>query len=93
MIAFVLGVLLSLLGMGHSANVDVIVIPPMPSYAPTKADADDDLEWFMYRVEAERDYAIEFTALFDSYETKVSKNGRTMIRVGNSGSFKFVKKG
>ncbi|KQX43549.1 hypothetical protein ASD97_26130 [Streptomyces sp. Root63] len=35
----------------------------------------------------------EFDALFNSYETKWSKNGRLMIRQGNSGPYKFVKKG
>lgn len=39
------------------------------------------------------EYADEFTALFNSYEVKRTKNNRLMIRSGNSGSFKFVKKG
>lgn len=34
----------------------------------------------------------EFTRLFNSYETKWSKNGRLMLATPNSG-FKFVKKG
>lgn len=37
-------------------------------------------------------YADEFTALFNAYEVKFSKNGRTMIRKGNAGSFKFARK-
>jgi hypothetical protein len=50
-------------------------------------------EWELYELEAYAEYADEFTALFNSYEVKFSKNGRTMIRQGDSGSFKFAKKG
>lgn len=35
----------------------------------------------------------EFGALFNSYETTWSKNGRLMIRQGSTGPYKFVKKG
>lgn len=51
----------------------------------------DAREWELYRIEAVMEYEDEFTALFNSYETKRAKNGRLMIRQGNSGSFKFAK--
>ncbi|MFJ6010234.1 hypothetical protein ACIQHZ_31615 [Streptomyces halstedii] len=47
----------------------------------------------MYRGEAYEEYADEFTSLFNSYETKWSKNSRLMIRQGSTGPYKFVKKG
>lgn len=50
-------------------------------------------EWDAYHADAYAEYEDEFTALFNSYETKVAKNGAMMIRKGNSGSFKFAKKG
>jgi hypothetical protein len=43
-------------------------------------------------LQAATEFADEFTALFNSYECKWSKNGRLMIRQGDSGSFKFVKR-
>ena len=53
----------------------------------------EDTEWIEFEMMAHAEYAAEFTALFDSYEFKVAKNGRGMIRTGDSGPYKFVKKG
>lgn len=53
----------------------------------------DEQEWSEFHADAVEEYADEFTSLFNSYETKVSRNGRMMIRQGDSGSFKFAKKG
>ena len=52
----------------------------------------EEEEWDAYHAEAMAEYADEFTALFNAYEVKFSKNGRTMIRKGNAGSFKFARK-
>jgi len=51
-----------------------------------------DVEWAEYHADAYEEYAAEFTALFNSYETRTAKNGATMIRKGNTGSFKFARK-
>lgn len=88
-VALILGMLLTLIGSGKAASHDVIVIPPMPQVAPIASEE----EWELYHAEAVKDYAAEFTALFDSYEVKRAKNGALMIRQGNSGSFRFAKKG
>lgn len=53
----------------------------------------DQFTWDAFHADAVEEYADEFTALFNSYETRWSKNNRLMIRSGNSGSFKFVAKG
>lgn len=80
-----------------------MVIPPMPDHAPylpiTEHDfAEDGV--FDYclcdeccNTQAVKEYEDEFTALFNSYEVKRAKNGALMIRRGNSGSYKFCKKG
>lgn len=53
----------------------------------------DAMEWAEFEADAYWEYNDQFTALFNSYEVRFTKNGRTMIRRGDSGSFKFAKKG
>lgn len=57
------------------------------------AETVEESEWADYHADAYFEYLSEFDALFNSYETKWSKNGRLMIRQGNSGSYTFAKKG
>lgn len=88
-IALILQVLISLVS---TPDVQVVVIPARPQCAPTviaSVSNHEDGYWCQAYDTAED----EFTALFNSYETKVAKNGAMMIRRGNSGSFKFAKKG
>jgi len=59
----------------------------------TESQTVAEFTWSEFHIDAYEEYADEFTALFNSYETKWSKNGRLMIRQGDSGSFKFVAKG
>lgn len=49
--------------------------------------------WLEFHADAVAEYAAEFDALFAMVEFKVAKNGRGMIRTGDSGPYKFVKKG
>lgn len=82
-IALVLQVLISLVSPANSA---VVVIPAAPSYAPSviaSVSDDEDGYWCAAYDSAES----EFTALFNSYSYKLSKNGRSMI------NGKFVKMG
>lgn len=68
---------------------------PAPVSIPVNialVDDNEEYEWAAYHAEAMAEYADEFTALFNSYETKRAKNGAMMIRQGNSGSFKFARK-
>jgi hypothetical protein len=67
-----------------------VIIPPMPQHSPLIIE---EQEWDDYNRDAYEEYADEFTALFNSYTTKRAKNGALMIRRGNSGSYKFAKKG
>jgi hypothetical protein len=87
MIAIILGILLSFLG-SSSADVDVVIVPPVAQ----ASEIDDELDWFIYNLEAERDYRAEFTAIFDAVEVKWSKNNRLMVKGTHAKSFKFVSK-
>lgn len=69
-----------------------IPAPVMPADVSALIEADEQAEWDAYHAEAMAEYADEFTALFNGYETKVAKNGRMMIRTGNAGPFKFARK-
>lgn len=82
---------ISLMLPAHTPSA-VVIIPAKPQVSPTVHITEDD-EWRMFADEAYWENWEAFTALFNSYETKVAKNGAMMIRQGNSGSFKFAKKG
>ena len=72
-----------------------IIAIPAPVAIPNAAaliEEDEQAEWSAYHAEAMAEYADEFTALFNSYETRIAKNGRMMIRTGNSGPYKFARK-
>lgn len=49
--------------------------------------------WVCFEDEAYGDAQDEFTRLFNSYEYKLAKNGRSMIRRSGEKSFKFAPKG
>jgi hypothetical protein len=92
MIAIVALVIRVLMALITPAHADVIVIPPMPKHSPNLppipfAIDDEEREWSEYYADAYAEYADEFTALFNSYSYRVSKNGRSMI------NGKFVKMG
>lgn len=91
MVALILSVLMSL--VGNSSEQHVIVIPAKPQYSPTVITRQDCLCDDCCYEEAYIEYFDEFTALFNSYEIKRAKNNALMIRRGNSGSYKFAKKG
>lgn len=78
-IALVMQVLMALITPQHA---DVVIIPPVPNYSP-KSSPDyctPDCEcWVCYEDDAYLEYYEEFTALFNSYTYKLSKNGRSMI--------------
>lgn len=69
-----------------------LFIPTVTPVANVVVEIPEELEWDQYHAEAYIEYADEFTTLFNSYETKWSKNGRLMIRQGDAGSFKFAKR-
>lgn len=58
----------------------------------TADTASVETEWQEFHALAYQEYADTFTALYEGYETKWSKNGRLMLRQGSKGPFKFVAK-
>lgn len=74
-------------------GVGGLVIIPAQSHSHIAPRMSETGEWSAYHAEAYEDYSAEFTALYEGYETKWSKNGRLMLRQGDSGPYKFVKKG
>lgn len=87
-IASLIALIISFFGFG-TPNIDLHTLAmQFDAEFPEQAE---EREWELYRIEALMEYEDEFTALFNSYETKRASNGRLMIRQGNSGSFKFAK--
>lgn len=56
-----------------------------------EARAIEEREWVLFWEEARFDGMMAFEDLFNSYETKWSKNNRLMLRQGDSGPYRFVK--
>jgi hypothetical protein len=61
----------------------------MTHQAPDMTEAQ---EWAAFHAEAYKEHSDAFTTLYESYETKWSKNGRLMMRAGNAGPYKFVRR-
>jgi hypothetical protein len=73
----------------------LIQIEPI-TYGPSQPmliEANDELEWGEFWIDSYEEHADEFTALFNAYEVKRAKNGAMMIRQGDSGPYRFAKKG
>ena len=69
-----------------------VQIQPVTARPVVSEQRSNEMDWAAFHVDAIEEYADEFTALFNSYETKVAKNGAMMIRQGNSGPYKFARK-
>jgi hypothetical protein len=93
MIAILALVIQVLMGLINPTHVEVTVIP-VSEVASLEAEYRNGCDCFeCYHAEVFEEAISEFDALFNSYEVKRAKNGAMMIRSGNSGSFKFAKKG
>lgn len=98
MLAWTIGAVMSLLFLSGITGMDSEPAQNMAHPAPDNASevggssADTDDEWQEYHALAYSEYADEFTALCEGYETLWAKNGRLMLRQGNSGPYKFVKR-
>lgn len=72
----------------------LVSIPVLPESANVTSESEtESIEWAEFHVDAFCEYSDEFTALFNSYETKWAKNGRLMMKTPDGKSFKFVAKG
>lgn len=52
----------------------------------------EEQEWTDFHADSYKEHSDEFTALYEGYVTRWSKNGRLMMRNGDSGPYKFVKR-
>lgn len=86
MLAWFLSLLLPFLLSGGEAATPVI----MPAHNVT-ADSEES-EWAEFHTLSYTEHVEAFTALFNGYETRWAKNGRLMLRNGDSGPYKFVKR-
>ena len=100
MITIIILILSLVMNLGTKQEAaPVVIIPAMPQYYPTQHltqpyfHGDDCLCDACCYKQAYIEYSVDFTELFNSYETKRAKNGALMIRRGNSGSYRFAKKG
>jgi len=86
MLAWMLSLILPFMVMvgGNTEPAHVVTVP-----AQSMSEED---EWSEYHAIAYSEYAAEFDALYGRLEVKWSKNGRLMMRAGNTGPFKFVKR-
>ncbi|AWN05325.1 hypothetical protein SEA_IBANTIK_104 [Streptomyces phage Ibantik] len=91
MIMWVISVTMTLVfGLGIGGMVTAPAVG-MTHQAPDTT-TQDTYFWDDFHADAVSEYEAQFTALYEGYETRWSKNGRLMIRQGNSGPYKFVKK-
>ncbi len=84
-IAIVVSMLITLVSIFFEPKAETNVIA-IEAAATCDCDA---CQWADYYVDAYAEYCDEFTALFNSYTYKVSKNGRSMV----NGKFVAMAKG
>lgn len=68
----------------------LIEFPVLP-HSSSVISENEEQEWSEFHADAFDEYADEFTRLFESYDYKLSKNGRSMIRREGEKSFRFVR--
>lgn len=79
------------LGLIHIGPVDFMTSLIVERHESQMARV-DEIEWAEFHEDAYAEHVEAFDALFNSYETKWSKNNRLMMRQGSSGSYRFVAK-
>lgn len=90
MLAWIIGGLMSIVFL---SGITGMIPEPAQSIEHRTADNVSEAdEWQEYHAIAYEEYADAFTALYEGYETRWSKNGRLMLRQGDSGPYKFVKR-
>jgi hypothetical protein len=90
MLAWIVGAVMSLVFL---SGISGMLPEPAHSIEHHTADnASEDGEWQEIHAIAYSEYAEAFTALYEGYETRWAKNGRLMLRNGDSGPYKFVKR-
>ncbi|MGC9439240.1 hypothetical protein [Streptomyces sp. WG5] len=91
MLAWIMALIMTLVFVSGITGMSTTPAPSTAQYAADNISDDD--EWESFHSEAYAEHSEAFTALFNGYETRWAKNGRLMIRNGDSGPYKFVKRG
>ncbi|MEU0159035.1 hypothetical protein ABZ154_09385 [Streptomyces sp. NPDC006261] len=89
MIAWILSLVLPLSIATGGAPSAFTAVAALVTTQSTQSEED---EWEEFHTLSHSEHAEAFDVLFNSYETKWSKNGRLMIRQGSTGPYKFVKR-
>jgi hypothetical protein len=90
MLAWIVGAVMSLVFL---SGITGMIPEPAHSIEHHTADnASESDEWQEYHALAYSEYVDTFTALYEGLEVRWAKNGRLMIRNGDSGPYKFVKR-
>lgn len=92
MIALIITLVLKVLFLGSTADVQPVIIPAKPSVAPT-IHISEDVEWAEFHEDAMSEYMDMFDGIFNAVEYKRAKNGRSMVKGAYATSFKFAPKG
>jgi hypothetical protein len=89
MLAWIVGAVMSIVFL---SGITGMPTEPAHNSEHHTDNASESDEWQEYHAMAYSEYADAFTALYEGYETRWSKNGRLMLRNGDTGPYKFVKR-
>lgn len=91
MLAWIMGLVMALVFLSGISGMVSQPALAAPRYVMSDENV-EKLEWVKYEAEAYAEYSDEFTRIYNGYTTKWAKNGRLMMRNGDSGPYKFVKR-
>ena len=91
MLAWTMGLVMALVFISGISGMTSEPAPAAPRHVMSEENT-EKLEWIKYEAEAYADYSDEFTRIYNGYQVRWSKNGRLMLRDGDSGPYKFVKR-
>lgn len=90
MLTWITALVMSLVYLSGIGALSIPAHTVTAQHAPDSAS--EEHEWEAFHADAYAEYAAEFDALYSALETRWSKNGRLMMRTGDSGPYKFVKR-
>lgn len=88
----IMWVISAVMALVFGLGIGGMVTAPNVGMTHQAPDMTELQEWDAFHAEAYKEYHDSFTALYEGYETRWSKNGRLMMRNGDSGPYKFVRK-
>lgn len=89
MLAWIVGAVMSIVFLSGIAGMTT---QPAPVVHHTTDNVTQEDVWQEYHSVVYSEASDDFTRIYNGYETRWAKNGRLMLREGNSGPYKFVKR-